>query len=473
MAVNRTRLQALIRGIQTTEPALFQVLNTIIGELTPEERELGTSTLLDGLASTVLPADVVTFEYSLLDRHVELTWLNPDDPTPRNYEIRKGTVWATADIQLVTASTRAVFDPLTEGTHTYLIKAIDSSGNYSTTEKSLTVVIPAISGMTMTITALFNVVLINWTKPTSAFIIDYYKIEKDDVEQAQIRGGTFTILTESFGGTYTYKITPFDIAGNEGGSVSEIVEVSDPNDFSLQTTQEDTNLDGTKVHCFLDAGSNRIVAPVEDSRTWTQHYTDAGETTVQGFIDSGYTYWSQPSYTGTSPKASYVQTFDFGSIQTDVLLTADYDFNPISAAPNTVTFQVDFEVSDDDITYTSKVTGSTYYAVSVRYARVTITFTTPNDRGLTEFFNFRCLMSIREGTDEGAISALAADGTGTVVSFAKSFDTIKSVTATVETTVARYVVVTAVTTSGFKVLVFDDAGVRQDEDVYWKARGKV
>ena len=138
-----------------------------------------------------------------------------------------------------------------------------------------------------------------------------------------------------------------------------------------------------------------------------------------------------------------------------------------------MSFKTEIQVSDDNITFTALVQGESLFAASVRYAKITITLTAATNKGLAEIFNIRCLLNVREATDQGTVDALASDAAGTVVTYNATFRSVRSVVATTETTAVRFVVVTAINTTNFKVLVFNDSGVRQNETVNWIARGKI
>lgn len=93
---------------------------------------------------------------------------------------------------------------------------------------------------------------------------------------------------------------------------------------------------------------------------------------------------------------------------------------------------------------------------------------------ITQLFNLSIRLDIKEISDSGSIAANSGDAGGTTVTFNKTFRDIRSIVATVNTTVQRTVIVDftdAPNPTTFKVLVYDNAGVRQSETVYWIARG--
>ena len=89
-------------------------------------------------------------------------------------------------------------------------------------------------------------------------------------------------------------------------------------------------------------------------------------------------------------------------------------------------------------------------------------------------------MEIKIGTDSGIVTTDPDDTAGTVVTLNKSFRDITSLTATIHAATAvtesRTVIVDFVdipNPTTFKVLAFNDEGNLVEEQVYWKARGKL
>ena len=93
---------------------------------------------------------------------------------------------------------------------------------------------------------------------------------------------------------------------------------------------------------------------------------------------------------------------------------------------------------------------------------------------LTQLLSLQVRLDVKQLTDSGEIAAVSTDVGGTVVTLNKAFKDIDSIVATVKQTVRREVVVDFVDTPNpttFKVLVFDSAGARVSDTVYWVARG--
>ncbi len=93
---------------------------------------------------TAAPSDVSSFDVSQEGNMLRFSWDEITDVDADQYELRKGGTWSTADEITKVRATEFMFPVGEIGDITFLIKAIDTSGNYSDTPKSdtLTVVTP-------------------------------------------------------------------------------------------------------------------------------------------------------------------------------------------------------------------------------------------------------------------------------------------------------------------------------------------
>jgi predicted phage tail protein len=105
------------------------------------------------LAGKVLPpADVTNFSASFGVDHVRFAWTRVTDGDLAGYEIREGDSWSMGTV-IAAGITTTAYDLflITAGTHRYMIKAVDTSGNYSVNE--------AISSVTISGVPAQNVIL--------------------------------------------------------------------------------------------------------------------------------------------------------------------------------------------------------------------------------------------------------------------------------------------------------------------------
>ena len=259
-------IQNLIQRIKPVNPALYDALNQlatrvdILDKSIDEVRSQIEAVPITGLD---IAADVLVFNYVVTRRNIRLSWESPDSSIS-SYEIRYGTSWTTAERILNTSTTSAVFDPLEIGTHTYLIKGLDSFGNYSVNAASVVINITGPGTVLMTSQAFGSNVLLYWNEPATQFDISYYVIQRNGVNLAQFTG-TFANLLELSGGTFNYTIYAVDIAGNEGIHNTITVTVAAPIDFVLQDEIFST-FSGTKINAVVDGG--RLIAPINTGETW-------------------------------------------------------------------------------------------------------------------------------------------------------------------------------------------------------------
>jgi hypothetical protein len=454
-------IKSLNESIKQKNPALYQIIDALIGRVDSLNNQLNPPVASNRVISnpTIVPDDVTSFTYALTQDFVFLNWSAVD--TAQTYEIRKGSSWNTALYVTNLNGLQAVLEPLVVGDTTFLIKAINAGGLESTNALSLVVTVPVIDAPAVVGTSILNTAILNYTPPDSAFRIDHYIIYRSAVELTTFNG-TFFTYQESAAGTYSYGVAAVDIAGNVGATQTISITVTAPSDFILQSILSST-FAGTKTNAFLDTTRNVLEVCLNLVETYANHFITNGWATPQDQINAGYPIYGEPG----QATATYVEKFDFGSIFTNVVIGISWSFTLIDG---TVSIATQLEFSNDDIVYTAPVAGPTAFASSARYVRVTVNFT----GGLTdilEFFNFQCAMSVHRENDGGSGTANAGDAGGTVFTFNKAFVAVESVTATPSTTSSFKAVVTAITTTQFKVLVFNDAGVRQTATLEWKARG--
>jgi len=458
-------VKGLIQRIKPVNPALYEVLNRFATQLNSLDKtinEVRSEIAVVPVTGLAIAPDVVVFNYTISRRNIRLTWEQPD-PSIMSYELRYGIDWDTAERVLITSTTSAVFDPLPIGSHTYLIKGIDSLGNVSSTAKSLTFNIVGPGTVNITSQTFGSNVLLYWSEPTTEFDINYYVIEKGGIELARFTG-TFANLLELSGGTFDYTIYAVDIAGNVGAENTITVTVASPTDFELQDELV-SSFTGTKVNCIVDG--DRLIAPVDTAKTWATHFSSQGWNTIQDQIDDGYPLYIQP----VPLTASYEETFDFGTIYTNTVVNVSYLSHVLFGS---VVISVELEFSDDNVTYTSPVTALVTFVESVRYVRATINFTAADDNSLMEFYEFRITINVHREVDSGYDIAVSSDTDGTEFLFNKAFKDVDSITLTTDTTepvIAIYEFDDIPNPSSFFVKAFDSSGKRITYPVSWKARG--
>lgn len=415
---------------------------------------------------TVTP-DVILASYRFTPYNLILEWMPPDSDT-FYYEIRKGTVWATAPRVTVTNNFLALLDPIAVGTHTYLIKAINNEGVFSANAYVLTVICPPISVFSLTNTTISNTVMLFWTVPTSTFAIDYYLVDREDVNIGNIRG-TFTSYVDTVGGLITYSVTPVDIYGNRGPKISTDIPVPTPDDFDLQGTIN-AKWTGTFVNsaALLINASKVLFAPVDLTKTWQAHFTSRGWNSPQDQINAGFPIYLQP----VPVNASYKEVFDFGVVFPSTIVNITWNYYLIVG--NT-TIGVTSRVSADGTNWSAPFNGQTVFATNVRYIEVTLNFTSLDEKSFVAISELKVSLAVKQEIDSGTVFALATDVNGTVITFNKSFKDVNSITVATKSLEQPFTVIhdfnDIPNPVNFTVYVYDSTGNRVSERVDWKVRG--
>lgn len=366
--MNSSQYNALIQRIKAANPALYEALKLIGAEVIRTQLEVfgPEGAGLDIQDDAPSPPPVLnTFTYELLPDNILLSWTLASGSAAR-YEIREGgTSYETANTVIQTDTSSARIDPLTEGTHRYWIKGISDEGVYSVDALFVDIIIPTVGGFSVTAQVIDNNVLLYWSQPTSSFRISSYILRRNGI-QFGTTNSTFSAIFENVAGTYEYSVQAVDIAGNLSPEAIVIAAVTQPPDYELRADFL-SDLDGTKTEVWLTPGP-RLLCNVR-TETYQDHFSSRGWSTIQDQINAGFPLYIQPS----APVGEYVEVIDFGLVISSTVLSINY--NTVLIAGSGVNVVLEIETSIDDITYTAPVVASTLFVASLRYARLTFTFT--------------------------------------------------------------------------------------------------
>ena len=387
--------------------------------------------------------------------------------TVDRYEIRYGTSFAAGTLVGTTKATTFQAPITWAGSRLFWIAAIDVSGAVGPAVATTVLVsIPgAVSGLTAQV--IDNNVLLKWIVGSSALPIAHYLVKRGTtwaggtvIGQKQ---GTFTSLSETVGGTFSYWVAAVDTAGNEGAPASVVAVVGVPPDYVLHNEWQ-SNFAGTKTNLHLENG--QLIGPVATGESWASHFSARGWSSPQDQINAGYTYFIEPAQT----TAQYRETFDFGSVIATDLATVTLnkvDFHGAIAGIITI------ETSLNGTSWTTVGTGSQQYVANFRYVRVTVDFTS-GGAAFCILAGLSLKLAAKLKTDFGNVAAVASDSGGTLVTFAQSFAAVAAITLTPAGTTpltAVYSFAGGPNPASFKVLLFDSSGVRANGTVSWTARG--
>lgn len=198
------------------------------------------STNAASTTATISAPTVSGVTQTFVGANVELKWAGVQGSFGiREYEIRRGgSSWETATpvTTIRTTTFRQEADWL--GDETWWIAAIDVAGNTGTATSIIATVIGA-SIQSVNPEVIDNNVLLRWIPIQGTLPIARYEVRRGQTfvgaEIIGVADTTFSAITESRGGTYTYWVVPIDSAGNEGTEASVTTQVNEPPDFVLQS----------------------------------------------------------------------------------------------------------------------------------------------------------------------------------------------------------------------------------------------
>ncbi len=338
-----------------------------------------------------------------------------------DYEVRRGdtsTLFANASVK-IRSEDRFSEKASWSGTQRYFVVARDLNGSIGTVATvDATVVVPGPVGNLRT-RVIDNNVLLFWEEPTVGTLdILHYKIEKGS-EFIGNKNGLFTTVFEELAGTFLYKVTPVDTAGNNGSTSSINAIVDEPPDFILNT-DDISVFDGTLTNAFKDG--SRLLAPVNTTETWQQHFTSNGYATIQAQIDDGKDLYLLPSLA----TASYQEVVDTGATIAASKISVITTNSAIAGSPQ---FDIGIETSLNGTSYTSTASAPNAFANNFRYVRVTLNVTSSGGDDLIEFSRLNTKLLIKQKTDQGKDEVTTANS-GKVVQFTKDFIDIDSINVT-------------------------------------------
>ena len=198
---------------------------------------------ITALGKTAPPSGVTNLNFTGdKDLGVLLTWDAIPDIDADQYEIRRGTNWGSATLITQVKATTYKLGYLDDGTYTYLVKAIDTSGVYSTNAASIAVTIAGAGATTISSSIQSTDLVLAWTVPTiTTYAIAYYRVTfgnsyATSTELAKTQSTTFTVPI-SWTGARTFWVAPVDMVGKfTDPPDSEVVTISGAAAPTITTT---------------------------------------------------------------------------------------------------------------------------------------------------------------------------------------------------------------------------------------------
>ena len=427
-----------------------------------------SSVSFTALGKQAPPSDVASFTGTVKPFGIEFSWDQIADLDLDFYEIRLGTTWATATVLQQIYATRWTWETRPTGPENILIKAVDTSGNYSDVATLAYLVISNPANPVVTQQVIDNNVLLRWSDSTTSFALKWYEVRRGDTYAgSELIGNvtsTFTTIFETQAGTYKYWVKAIDIAGNESAPIATQAVVDQPPDFVLLTNQQVDFSTGTLTNIVLENGG--VVGPVNTTETYAQHFTNNSWFTPQDQIDAGFPVYIQP----TPASGSAEVIIDLLSVLSSGKIKLSAVVDILDGAP---THAWTLGYSEDDVTYTDTV-ATEVFASDFRYIKVRIDVASASGSDLLQVVEAAIQIDVKIKTDQGSGTANAGDATGTAVTFNQTFADIISIVVTPNgtTPITHVVDFTDVPNpTGFDVYLFDNTGARVTGGFSWTARG--
>jgi len=430
------------------------------------------STNTTSVSLTIAASTAPTVSGSFAGENFVLAWSKiAGDLATDFYEIRYGTTsstWATATSLATSKSTAYTTKANWLGTRRFFVAAVDIKGSVGAAGTFNAIVI-APTQPTISQQVIDNNVLLRWNDCTQTLPIDSYELRRGSTWAGGTvigtKKGEFTTVFETASGTYTYWFAGIDLAGNYGTPGSITAVVNQPPDYVLNYDQNST-FSGTKTNTVAFEGG--LLATVNTTETWQDHFTSRSWTTLQDQINAGYPIYTQPSTTS----GSYSEEIDFGTVLGGTKATSTLTSVAVSGSL-AVTPTLSVKTASGD-PWTNYAGVDTVYATNFRYLKVSYAFSSSGNDDLLTISTLNVKLDKKLKSDTGTGTANSGDTGGTTVTFNVPFVDIESINVTPSGTAARipvYDFVDAPNPTTFKVLLFDTSGNRVSGGFSWQARG--
>jgi hypothetical protein len=262
-----------------------------------------------------------------------------------------------------------------DGSLQFYFTSVDIHGNRSEVAVEEVTITEAVVD-TVTAEIVDNNVLLRWTATQGTLPIDSYIIAKGTnyttAEVIGSRKGTFSTTFESESGEYTYWVTPVDSAGNTGRAHYVRASVSQPPDFILNVKWLSSWANAQGINANAEIRGEVATLPVDTIETFSGHFSTNAWNSPSDQVASGYPLWLTPS-TGYS---QYYEVFDYGTILGNTNITLTDPMVLVNGSGN-YTMHRQISSSLDGSSWTNHPEDITMlFLASVRYVKVTYTFTT-------------------------------------------------------------------------------------------------
>jgi hypothetical protein len=184
------------------------------------------------LGKTEPPDDVTNLQATLEEFGIRITWDEVNDIDVLDYEIRVGASWGAGTLIGRVAGDSYLWKVNSAGTYNIMVKARDTTRNYSTNAAVESVVIAAPSAPGLSYTIEGGDLVLEWTAPSADFPVKEYRIS-----YGAVFGSSTAVLTVSalkakirvdWSGSRTWWVVAIDNAGNTGTPDDVSVNIVEP-----------------------------------------------------------------------------------------------------------------------------------------------------------------------------------------------------------------------------------------------------
>lgn len=362
------------------------------------------------------------------------------------------------------------------GNREFSVVAVDSSNQESEpVNTSFNVTAPTFPGNFRT-QVIDNNVLLYWTETRGTLPTREYVLRRGNtLAESELIGTTSALFTTYFeirANNYTYWVAAKDTAGNIGAYASTSVIVNQPPDYELAVDYYTDFNKPTSTRVNMAPAELGYLMPIDNTQTWTSHFTSNSNINIQEFIDDGYGYFIQPSINQSGVDAYYEETYDLGTTFATMQITLNYTGVTLSGNPVVLPY---ISTSLDGITFEPYTQDQKMLGVNFRYVKFKITVDGGDSKGVYNLRQINLVLDAKAISDSGKVTCNASDPGGTLVLFHKSFVDITSIIVTPSGTTPAIAIYdfdgSVANPTGFKVLLFNTSGARINGEASWTVKG--
>ncbi len=397
-----------------------------------------------------------------------LKWTPSENPIVTGYDV------ALNDTVLITnqqGSNYLYETLLVVGNYAFKVRAVDMFGRTTEWAQELITVEGPQPPVAFRADVIDNTVLFFWSPPTEIHLpITEYDLRRgptfdgNDVLKIGRKKGSFTTYMQTIPGKYKYWLAAVDSAGNIGEPAGVDVTIAEPVDYELNKEWVDDFKNGVSENVLVQPDGTAI-APYTLGETWEEHFQNNGCTSMNDFINKGYTYLPEP----VPNTAFYEEGHDYGAVITLCSVTCTLDKEDFNGGPLTITWLSERKTPDDPW---EEKQSNKCFATDFQYVKDRFEFT--SDTHQFSYLKMHTLqLDSKLMTDNGKDEVVNAE-TGLTVLFNKKFIDVKSLVATAFSTIPVTVVVDFEDQpypTKFIVYIFNKDGEKITGKFSWQAKG--